>query len=59
MLGPGVRAQRNDEVVQAVAGVVRHNDNGPVWPVVVLRAVVAAVVTLLSKDGGIRGGGGN
>ena len=44
-----VGPQRHDEIVEAVAGVVGRNDDGPVRPVVVLRPLELAVFTRLQN----------
>ena len=53
VFGAGVRPQRHDEVVQAIAGVVGDDDDAPVGPVVVLRSVVGAVLTFLPTEGAV------
>jgi len=44
-----VRAQRHDEVVQSVAGVVGRYDDRTIGPVVVLRSFELAVVARLRQ----------
>lgn len=50
VLGPEVRPQRNDEVVDAVGGVVRRQDDGLVLPVVLAGVSVRAVFANLNAS---------
>lgn len=47
-------SQRNDEVVDAIAGVVRGEYDGFILPIVLLRVSVAAVLADLKQQKGCR-----
>ena len=48
-----MRPEWDDEVVDAVTGVVSSQDDGPVLPVVLLGALVGAVLAYLASGRGV------